>query len=209
MFYSLFITSGAKLLNADWLKQRAFFLYNGGLLVIVTFENTPEINPELPSGHTCKKKVLIPRTTLHKKRRQNGEQVILTTLNSSESTLTICSAHVLQALQCRRIIIRLANNLWMIPSKRLCDIFMNSLRMMCYLWILMWNQQTAALLWLLLLCASSHYETMQVGRFSRFVSPTSKESNMTVQNGRFLNLSQHRCYASFYGFLTLLHMNHT
>ena len=62
MFYSLFITSGAKLLNADSLKQRAFFLYNGGLLAIVTFENTPEINPELPSGHTCKKQVLIPRT---------------------------------------------------------------------------------------------------------------------------------------------------
>ena len=153
---------------------------------------------------------LDTKNALLKKRRQNGEQVILATLNSSDwSTLTICSAHVLQALQCRRIIIRLANNLWMISSKRLCDIFMNTIRMMCYLWIRRWNQQTAALLWLLLLCASSHYETMQVGRFSRFVSPTSKESNMTVQNGRFLNLSQDRCYASFYGFLTLLHMNHT
>ena len=164
MFYTLFIASGAKLLNADWLRQEAFFLYNGGLLVIVTFENTREINPELPSGHTCTKQVLIPRTPYSKKRRQNGEQVILATLNSSDwSTLTICSAHVLQALQCRRIIIGLANNLWMISSKRLCDIFMNTIRMMCYLWIRRWNQQTAALLWLLLLCASSHYETVQVG----------------------------------------------
>ena len=66
MFYSLFIASGAKLLNADWLRQEAFFLYNGGLLVIVTFENTREINPELPSGHTCTKQVLIPRTPCSK-----------------------------------------------------------------------------------------------------------------------------------------------
>ena len=190
MFYSLFITSGAKLLNADWLKQRAFFLYNGILLVIVTFENTPEINPELPSGHTCKKQVLIPRIPNTKSvgKMENKwfwRRRILVKVRWQFAVPTL---------------IRLANNLWMIPSKRLCDIFMNSLRMMCYLWIPMWNQQTAALLWLLLLCASSHYETMQVGRFSRFVSPTSKESNMTVQNGRFLNLSQDRCYAPFYGF---------